>query len=57
MEEKEWYKSKKFWAAMVAAVCGVVKASCDVDLEWAIYPLLAYLLSQGIADVGKYGKK
>ena len=56
MIEKNFWQSKKFWIAVIASVCGIVKATCDVDLEWAIYPLMAYLLGQGVADIGKQKK-
>ena len=56
MLEKEFWRSKKFWVAVIGAVCGVIKATCDIDLEYAIYPLMAYLIGQGIADYGKYKK-
>jgi len=55
MPEKKFYRSKKFWAAVVATIIGLCKAfGVEADLEYAIYPLMAYLLSQGIADLGRH---
>ena len=57
MLEKKFYKSKKFWVAIVATGIGLAKAfGVEADLEWALYPLISYLLAQGITDWGKYKK-
>ena len=49
--------SKKFQAAIVAAICGVlvelVPALADVPLEAVLAPFIAYILAQGLADFSK----
>ena len=55
MLEKKFYQSKKFYVMVVATIIGLCKAfGVEADLEYAIYPLMAYLLSQGIADLGRH---
>ncbi len=51
--EKPFYKSKKFWYAVVIAVAGIAReAGLNIPME-AIYAGLALILGQGLADLGK----
>ena len=62
MKEKSFWKSKKWWAAVVAASIPVVNKLLGLelnghDLVMVCSPLVGYILGQGIADVGKNAKK
>lgn len=54
---KELLASKKFFTALVAGVCWLVgRLGLHVDPEVlgpALFPLLTFIVSQGIADRGK----
>ena len=57
MEKKFWH-SKKFWAAVVAAGVPILnhlfKAGLTQDVVMQIVgPIVAYILGQGLADLGK----
>jgi hypothetical protein len=49
--------SKKFQAAVVAVLCGIlvelIPALRDVPLEAVLTPFVAYILAQGLADFSK----
>jgi hypothetical protein len=51
--------SKKFVTAVAGVVAGLVgKIGLDLDTEsimGILSPLIAYILSQGLADIGKHG--
>ena len=51
--EKNWYLSKKFWAAVLACVMNLLEALGVSGAREISYPLLAYMLGQGLADLGK----
>lgn len=60
--EKAFYKSKKWWAAVVAAVLPIVNKVLGFDLDptelvLVSSPLVGYILGQGVADIGKNSKK
>ena len=55
--EKSFYKSKKFWAAMIGVLFAIARPIAaahgyDIPIE-TFAPILAYLVGQGIADHGK----
>lgn len=59
--EKAFWKSKKWWAAVVAAAIPVLNKVLGLDLNanelmMVCSPLVGYILGQGIADIGKHGK-
>jgi hypothetical protein len=56
--EKQFWKSKKWWAAVVAAVLPIVNKVLGFDLDpselvLVSTPLVGYILGQGVADIGK----
>tara|TARA_Y100000287_G_C14175246_1_gene331954 strand:+ start:893 stop:1081 length:189 start_codon:yes stop_codon:yes gene_type:complete len=60
-EEKVFWKSKKWWAAVVAAAIPVLNKVLGLDLNpneliMVCSPLVGYILGQGIADIGKNSK-
>lgn len=57
MEKKFWH-SKKFWAAVVAAGVPIANHFFNLGLTQEIVmqivsPVVAYILGQGLADLGK----
>ncbi len=59
--EKVFWKSKKWWAAVVAAGLPVLNKLLGFDLDptelvLVSSPLVGYILGQGVADIGKYNK-
>ena len=62
MEEKEFWKSKKFWAACIAVTIPLCNQifGLNIDSEAVttmMTPMLAYVVGQGMADLGKNSKK
>lgn len=58
MNEKKFWHSKKFWAAVVAVAVPVVNHFFDLGLSSEVVmqvvgPIGAYILGQGLADLGK----
>ena len=52
--QSHFYKSKKFWAAIIAAiVAGAREYGVDVPAE-LLWVIIAYIMGQGIADAGGY---
>ena len=56
--DKSFWKSKKFWASVIAVVVPmsnhVFDWGMDVDsVVTMMTPMLAYILGQGMADMGK----
>ncbi len=59
--EKTFWKSKKFWASVIAVVVPMSNHmfgwGMDVDsVVTMMTPMLAYILGQGMADMGKNKK-
>ena len=59
--EKTFWKSKKFWAYVIAVVVPMSNHmfgwGMDVDsVVTMMTPMLAYILGQGMADMGKNKK-
>ena len=54
--EKEWYRSKKLWAAMIAFGILVFDQLSTRQLWLVAFAPIAYMLSQGLADLGKNAK-
>tara|TARA_Y100000592_G_scaffold11002_1_gene15627 strand:+ start:405 stop:605 length:201 start_codon:yes stop_codon:yes gene_type:complete len=60
-KEKEFWKSKKWWAMAIAVSVPIGNKVLGLnmsmeELQLVIGPLVAYVMGQGIADIGK-GKK
>jgi len=56
--EKPWYRSKKFWATMsacLAAVGGNYLGIPEGTVTLLVGSLGAYVMGQGLADLGKNG--
>ena len=56
--EKSFWHSKKFWTAVIATAVPVLNHIFEIGLnqEAMIHvsaPLIAYILGQGLADLGK----
>lgn len=56
--EKPFWHSKKFWTAVIATAVPILNHAFDIGLtqESLIQvtgPLIAYILGQGLADLGK----
>lgn len=56
--EKPFWHSKKFWAAVVAAGVPLLNHFFQVGLTQDVImqivgPIVAYILGQGLADLGK----
>ncbi|MBL69646.1 MAG: hypothetical protein CMO74_14590 [Verrucomicrobiales bacterium] len=56
--EKQFYHSKKFWAAVVATAVPMLNHhfgwGWDADhITTIVTPMIAYILGQGLADLGK----
>ena len=56
--EKAFYKSKKWWAAVVGALLPILNRVSGLDLDatelvLVSTPLVGYILGQGVADIGK----
>ena len=56
--EKQFWHSKKFWAAVVAAGVPLLNHFFQVGLTQDVImqivgPIVAYILGQGLADLGK----
>lgn len=61
LKEKPFYKSKKFIAALAGVLTTLANKYLDLGLSQAelvtlISPILAYVLGQGFADLGKNKK-
>jgi len=58
MSEKKFYHSKKFWASVVGAAVPVINQVFGLGLTTEVVmqvigPIGAYILGQGLADLGK----
>jgi hypothetical protein len=55
---KSFWKSKKFWSAIVAAIVGFTGEyglNLPPEVIWAVLgPIIAYIIGQGVADSGIY---
>jgi hypothetical protein len=56
--EKQFWHSKKFWAAVVAAGVPILNHFFTLGLTQEVVmqivgPIAAYILGQGLADLGK----
>jgi uncharacterized membrane protein YqaE (UPF0057 family) len=56
--EKQFWHSKKFWAALIAAGVPALNHFLDLGMTQDIVtqivgPIVAYILGQGLADLGK----
>lgn len=52
--------SKKFWAAVIAAVTAFVASYLglsEIQVATIVAPISAYILGQGMADAGKEAEK
>jgi hypothetical protein len=59
--EKQFWHSKKFWAAVFAATAPLFNHVFHMGLTSEVMmqitgPVLAYILGQGLADLGKNSK-
>ena len=59
--EKSFWKSKKWWAMVVAVSIPVLHKIVGLDFNTTdvvavVSPLIAYILGQGVADIGKSSK-
>ena len=59
--EKKFWKSKKWWAMVVAASIPILNKVVGLefnttDVVAVVSPLIAYILGQGVADIGKNSK-
>ena len=53
-------KSKKFWAAVTAALVAIIGDFFEIPRETVLAvvgPIVAYIVAQGIADAGKEAVK
>mgnify|MGYP000940162097 FL=1 len=62
MKEKSFWHSKKFWVALVAASIPVWNRVFAIELSTAditavVSPMIAYIIGQGAADLGKNASK
>ena len=60
-KEKQFWKSKKWWAMLIGVVVPIANKVLDLnlsieELQLVIGPLIAYVMGQGIADIGKNKK-
>jgi len=58
MSEKKFWHSKKFWASVAGAAVPILNHFFDLGLTpevvlQTIGPIAAYILGQGLADLGK----
>ena len=58
MNEKKFWHSKKFWAAVAGVAVPIVNHYLDLGLTTEVVmqivgPIGAYILGQGLADLGK----
>jgi hypothetical protein len=58
MKEKQFWKSKKWWAMLIGVTIPVLNKTMGLELsveelQLVIGPLIAYVMGQGIADIGK----
>ena len=56
----EILKSKKVWATAIGIVVSIVghfKPGLESVVQQVLYTLMAYVLGQGVADLGKEAKK
>lgn len=56
--EKEFWKSKKWWAMATAVFIPVLNKAIGLnlsieELQLVIGPIIAYVMGQGLADIGK----
>ena len=56
--EKQFWHSKKFWAALIAVTVPIVNHFYGLGLTQEVVvqvvgPISAYILGQGLADLGK----
>lgn len=61
MEKKPFWKGSKFWMGVAAALVPPLNHFLDLGLSIeqvasTIGPLMAYILGQGLADLGKNKK-
>lgn len=57
--EKEFWKSKKWWAMITGVAVPVLNKIFDLnlnpeELQLIVASLVAYVMGQGVADIGKY---
>ena len=60
-KEKQFWKSKKWWAMLIGVVVPIANKVLDLnlsieELQLVIGPLIAYVMGQGIADIEKNKK-
>ena len=60
--EKSFWQSKKFWAAVVATGVPIINHVWKLGLTedavmQIVTPIVAYVLGQGLADLGKNSAK
>ena len=60
-KEKQFWKSKKWWAMLIGVVVPIANKALDLnlsieELQLVIGPLIAYVMGQGIANIGKNKK-
>jgi len=58
MIDKKFWHSKKFWASVIGALVPVLNHFFDFGLSpeavlQTVGPIAAYILGQGLADLGK----
>jgi|TARA_A200000159_G_scaffold88123_1_gene81623 hypothetical protein len=61
-QEKQFWKSKKFWAASMAVLVPMLNHFLGWNMDHeavttVMTPMLAYVVGQGMADLGKNAKK
>lgn len=61
MKEKEFWKSKKWWAMITGVFVPIINKLFDLnlgteELQMIIGSFVAYIMGQGIADIGKNSK-
>ena len=59
--EKQFWKSKKWWAMSSAVSIPILNRILGLDMTYdeltlVITPLVGYILGQGVADIGKNKK-
>jgi len=62
MKEKPFWHSKKFWVALIAASIPIWNKVFAIDLSTTditavVSPMIAYIIGQGAADLGKNADK
>lgn len=62
MNEKKFWQSKKFWAACIAVAIPLLNQILGLNIDHEavttmMTPMLAYVVGQGMADLGKNSKR